>query len=252
MKMRIDKFISVNLNLTRNEARKEIKNECVKLNDELCTKNETIIDPDNDKIYYKGEQLFYNKNFYILLNKPKNYVFAKKDSLHQTVFDLLASVSLEDNSKLFNRLSECSIVGRLDIDTTGLVIITNDGKLIHRLTNPKTNIYKTYRVKTDFSITNEDMKKLKEGVNIHLDNGLLYKTKQANVYKCEDNKEIIISICEGKYHQIKKMMKAINKTVLELERIAISNLKLNDLKLADFKLLTKEELSLLDIPYTDV
>lgn len=153
---------------------------------------------------------------YIALNKPKGYVSALKDNIHPTILDLVKE-----------RIKGLHIVGRLDKDTTGLIILTNDGKLTHWLTSPKKHVSKVYRVTMAKSLTTQDIEIIEKGMKI--DHG---KTQLLPaVVKIINDKEIELSINEGKFHQIKKMMFALNNEVIELERMSIGKLKLKDLNI---------------------
>lgn len=156
------------------------------------------------------------KNVYIALNKPKGYVCALKDNLHPTVMELIN----EDIKNLH-------IVGRLDIDTTGLLIITNDGKYTHNATHPKKHVSKTYQVTLKKPITSENVKTIEDGMFI--DHGET-KLKPGKVEVVSDN-IVNLTISEGKFHQVKKMFFALDNEVVNLHRISFDKYSLADLKI---------------------
>ena len=172
-----------------------------------------------------------------MMNKPKGYICATEDKNHKVVLDLLEGYNLND----------LLIVGRLDIDTEGLLLITNDGKLCHELTSPKKDCPKEYYVETDNEFNEDDVETFKLGATIYETVDKPYKCKSA-VLKINDsnknNANIIIS--EGKYHQVKKMCKSVGKTVLYLKRVRVNKLVLdNKLLPGEYKELTLEEVELL-------
>lgn len=169
------------------------------------------------------------EKIFVALNKPQGYVCARKDNKEPTIMSLLSE-----------EFSNLHIVGRLDKDTTGLIILTNDGQFTHDVTHPKKHIAKEYEVTLKDEITDEGIKKLQEGVRI--DYGKT-PVKPAIVKKLAAN-IISLTIFEGKYHQVKKMMMAINNSVVALHRIAFGGAKLNDLSIqsGEYKIIKKEDI----------
>ena len=234
--MRLDKYVRVALQVSRNEARIAIKNKKIKVNDQIITKNDYFLN-DEDVVKYNDENLIYKEFIYIMMNKPKGYICATEDKNHKVVLDLLEGYNLND----------LIIVGRLDIDTEGLLLITNDGKLCHELTSPKKDCPKEYYVETDNEFNEDDVETFKLGATIYETVDKPYKCKSAVLKINENNKNnanIIIS--EGKYHQVKKMCKSVGKTVLYLKRVRVNKLVLdNKLLPGEYKELTLEEVELL-------
>lgn len=230
--MRLDKYVRVSLNISREEARKIIKNKRIKVNNNIETKNDLFLN-DDDLVCLDEKELIYKEFYYIMMNKPKDYICANDDKYNKCVVDLIDDFDKES----------MIIVGRLDIDTTGLLLLTNDGLLSHKLTSPKNNHPKTYYAITDKEFDLDAVNKFKEGITIFLDSLTPYVCKSAVLDIDENNpKNAYITITEGKYHQVKKMCKACGNNVLELKRISIGNIKLDEnLELGMYRELTKEE-----------
>ncbi|MFI3325152.1 MAG: pseudouridine synthase [Clostridia bacterium] len=229
-KIRIDKFFS-DLNVcARKDTAKFVKKGLVVVDDVVIKKSDTKIDPENNVVKLNGEVINYSQYTYIMMNKPKGVLSATKDNTEQTVIDLIPKELLRKG--LFP-------VGRLDKDTTGLLIITNDGDFSHKIMSPKTHVYKIYQAKLDKEATLEDKEAFKNGLS----------TKTADFmpadlwWETEDKSLVHLSICEGKFHQVKRMFLARGKTVLELTRLQVGGLLL-DFKVptGGCRLLKKEEL----------
>ena len=236
--MRLDKFIMNTLKMSRTDAKKIIKKKLIFVNEKLETSSDYNV-LDSDIVMYKDNEdnrvLTYKENVYIMMNKPQGYVCATKDNVNKTVLDLIEEY---DTTKL-------SIVGRLDKDTEGLLLLTTDGAFLHRITSPKYEKEKTYYVECDGEFSDEDVNKFSDGIVIIDDDREEYKCKPSEL-KIIDSHSALISIKEGKFHQIKKMCKVVNKTVIYLKRIKISNLVLDEnLRLGEYRELTDEELELL-------
>lgn len=229
--IRLDKYVASTFNETRSGAKLIIKNKRVEVN------GVTNTDPDykikeTDIVKIDGKEIKYEENIYLMMNKPKGYISATTDNRHKTVFDLIKGYNINN----------LKIVGRLDIDTTGLLLITTDGDFVHALTSPNKDIYKTYKVLCDKEFTIDDVTSFKEGITIRLDDETLYQCKESKLEILENKKEALISIREGKFHQIKKMCKAVGKEVLELKRISIGPLVLDEtLEEGKIRPLTEEE-----------
>jgi len=226
--MRLDKFLC-DMNIgTRSEVKNEIKKGKVSVNGEIAKKPDIQIKEKEDIICYLGKEISYAKNRYFMLNKPAGVVSATTDAKDKTVLDLLCDEGIKD---LFP-------VGRLDKDTEGLLIITNDGDLAHRLLSPKKHVPKTYYCQLKFPIDEKALRELEEGVDI----GEKKKTLPAKADKLSDT-EINLTICEGKFHQVKRMLMAVNNEVIYLKRIQMGNLNLdNNLMLGEYRSLNEEEI----------
>ena len=225
---RIDKIISSQTHYSRKDVKELIKNKQVIVNGKIVNKSDLKINPDVDTIEVSGENLNVQKYVYLMLNKPKGYVSATEDKLDKTVLDL---APLEySHRNLFP-------AGRLDKDTTGLMIITDDGNFAHNILSPKKHITKTYNVTTDIPLTNEMVEGFKKGVI--LNDG---ECKQATLKITGEYTGIVI-LTEGRYHQIKRMFGCYKAKVLELQRIKMGNFHLpEDLELGECREFTKEEL----------
>ncbi len=170
-----------------------------------------------------------------MLNKPKGYISATYDEKQKCVLDLIKGY---EKANLF-------MVGRLDIDTVGLLILTNDGPLAHKLTSPKKECFKKYYVEVDGEFSLDDIEKLKLGLDLYDGKGKAYHTKEA-ILEIISKDKVYISISEGKYHEIKKMCQKLNKEVTYLKRISMGNLVLDEsLKEGEYRELTDLEVSML-------
>lgn len=226
--MRLDKFLANKDICTRKEARKFLKQNEVLINGVLA-KNVTDKLNENDTVEIGEYTFFVNELKYFLFNKPQGVVCANADDLHETIFDLIAFEDFQTD--LFT-------VGRLDLDTTGLLLITNDGKFAHSLMSPKRHVDKTYHVICHSEISDEDLQRLEAGVTIEYD----YETMPAKCQRIND-KEIYLTISEGKFHQVKRMLVAVDNEVVELSRISIGNLTIPEgLELGEYEAYTKETL----------
>ncbi len=227
---RLDKVIARELGYSRNDVKKLIKDRRIMVNDEIVLKSDLKVG-EEDKIVVDGEEIGINKCVYLVLNKPQGYVSATKDGRDVTVLDLVPYEYLHRN--LFP-------VGRLDKDTTGLMIITDDGEFAHYLLTPRNHIKKMYRVVIDKDITEEMVKGFREGVK--LNDG---ECKMALLEKI-DNRSCYVTLTEGRYHQIKRMFGCYGTKVLELERVRMGELDLpKDLERGECRLLKDYERELL-------
>ena len=226
--MRLDKFLANSGIGSRKEVKELIKQGLVFVNDERIKKSDKNIDEINDVIKIGDKCIKYRKYVYIMLNKPQNVISATEDNKHNTVIDLIKGY---DTYNIFP-------VGRLDIDTEGLLLLTNDGKLSHNLLSPKKHIEKEYFVKLKENITDIDINKVEN--NIELEDG--YICKKAKIKRISEN-ELNITITEGKFHQVKRMFKAVDNEVVFLKRIRMANIFLDkNLKLGDYRELSNDEL----------
>ncbi|MBB1288445.1 16S rRNA pseudouridine(516) synthase RsuA [Pseudoalteromonas sp. SR43-6] len=227
---RLDKFISHLAEIPRTQARASIKRKEVSVNGEVITSHNFQL-AQQDEVLHQGTPLVFLGKRYYMLNKPVGYVCANSDELHKTVFDLLDEPNMSD----------FHVAGRLDIDTTGLVIITNDGDWSHKITSPKSNKFKTYLVETQEPITDEALEQLRTGLMLHNEKDL---TRPAIAERLA-NYGLRLSISEGKYHQVKRMLYAVDNKVVELHREQIAGITLDEnLASGEYRLLTPEEIKL--------
>lgn len=234
MKMRIDKFLTTTATATRSEASKAARQGRILVNNCPCKSAAEQIDPDVDVVTFDGEVVSYSRYVYIFLNKPAGYVSATEDGREKTVLELLPE-------KLRGiGLFPC---GRLDKNTLGVMLLTNNGDLGHKLLSPRYHVTKTYRYKAEAPLSEETVRTLESGVTILGD----YRTKPAKVIPYQDGLGGEISVTEGKYHQIKLMFEAVGNKIVELERISFGPLN-EDPTLArgEWRYLTDEEINLLE------
>ncbi|EKP7455100.1 rRNA pseudouridine synthase [Listeria monocytogenes] len=230
--MRLDKLLSHTGFGSRKEVKPLLKSGAVVVNGTIQKDSKTQVNPDKDQITVHGTPVVYQEFVYFMLHKPQNVVSATEDNVSETVIDLLAQ---EDT------LTGPFPVGRLDKDTEGLLIITNDGTLAHNLLSPKKHIDKTHYAKIDGDVTAADVEAFAAG--IELDDG--YTCKPASLEIITPN-EINVTIQEGKFHQVKRMFAARGKTVSYLKRISMGNLQLDEsLELGEYRPLTEAELAIL-------
>lgn len=226
--MRLDKFLSETNTCSRKDTKQLIKQGRIIVNGCKAFDPGMTIKETEDEVTLDGRIISYEKYVYYMLNKPSDVVSATTDKIDTTVIDLLAS---ENRPGLFP-------VGRLDKDTVGLLIITDDGELGHRLTSPRHHATKTYFVRTKFFVTDESIKRLMEGVDIGEDEF----TKEAIVERISDN-EIELTITEGKFHQVKRMLNAVDNEVIYLKRLSMGGVNLDtNLKEGCYRRLTSEEI----------
>lgn len=215
---------------TRKDVKQIIRSKEVMINGVIVTKEDTKFDEENDVLIVQGIQVRYQEFVYIMLNKPQNVISATEDNVHATVLDCIGDVT----KGLFP-------VGRLDIDTVGLCLITNDGKLSHSLLSPKKHVNKTYYVEISKPLTEEHIKLLESGITIDGD-----ELCKPAIVKVIDDHSLELTISEGKYHQIKRMMVACDSEVTYLKRLTIGSLVLdNTLEEGDWRYCTEEEVELL-------
>ena len=227
---RLDKILASQGAGTRSEVRKMIWAGRVTVDGEICRIIDRRLEPSEHSIAVSGVELYYRKYLYIMMNKPEGAVSASNDSHVQTVIDLLPP-SLRRKG-LFP-------VGRLDKDTTGLLIITDDGAFAHSVTSPGKKVFKTYRATLDGALTEADMQILSDGAVI--DGGEQCLPAQVAVLD-EENHIYEIKIREGKYHQIKRMAQSVGRRVVALERTAVGALTLDaELRRGEAREMTERE-----------
>ena len=233
-KERVDKVLS-NMGFgSRREIKEKMKKKLVTVNGEMISDPGFKVDPDEDKIIIEGEEVFYRKYIYLMMNKPQGVVSATFDNHDQTVIDLLPF-----DYKAFDPAP----VGRLDKDTVGFLLITNDGELNHKLLSPRSHVDKVYYAYLEKEASEEDISAFEKGVVL------------SDGYKCmpaglkigdDDKKEVYVTLREGKFHQVKRMFHARDNEVTYLQRIAFGPLGLDEeLEEGDFRELTEEELEAL-------
>ena len=225
---RIDKIISSQTNYSRKDVKKLILQKKISVNGKVAKKPEQKVNEQQDEIYIDGNKLEIKKYIYLILNKPKGYISATEDRTAKTVLDLVPEKYMRRG--LFP-------AGRLDKDTTGMMIITDDGEFAHSILAPKKHIEKTYRVQIDIDITDEMREKFKQGIVLK-DHVCCPAT-----IVVEDKNTALITITEGKYHQIKRMFGCFGAKVVNLHRISMGGLQLpKNLREGECRELTATEL----------
>ena len=227
--MRLDKFLCENGCGTRSQVKQLVKQGRVCVNGIPCKAADQKIEENSDAVSVDGRELSYTKFVYYMFHKPAGCVSATKDNHDKIVLDFIK----KDDYK-----ADLFPVGRLDKDTEGLLLITNDGGLAHRLLSPKKHVPKTYYAKIKASLSAENIKSLEEGLDI----GEEKKTLPAKVEIIKEQ-EILLTISEGKFHQVKRMLLAVGNEVLYLKRLSMGSLKLDEnLKTGEYRALTGEEI----------
>ncbi len=250
--LRLDKFLCEMKTGTRSQVKALVKKGAVTVNGITAKSPEQKIDENSDCICVNGSEVSYRKYVYFMLHKPAGYVSATRDNHDKTVLDLMR----EQKNPLLDR--ELFPVGRLDKDTEGLLLITDDGELAHRLLSPSRHVPKTYYVEIDGCLSEDQQMILRQGVDIgekqrQTDDTQEYipeKTRPAGLTQaaqdefCSDRAESawLLTITEGKFHQVKRMMQAVGRNVVYLKRLSMGELRLDE-KLArgEFRELTKDE-----------
>ncbi|HZG70162.1 MAG TPA: pseudouridine synthase [Chondromyces sp.] len=229
--MRLDKVLA-NLGYgSRKEVKKMLKDGGVTVNGETIQDAKTHVNPEEDQIVIYGETVRYREFIYLMMNKPPGVISATEDIREETVIDLL---EIED------QVFEPFPVGRLDKDTEGLLLLTNDGQLSHQLLSPKKHVPKVYFAVIEGEVTEEDVERFKQGVT--LDDGYVTKPAELNILKSGLRSDIEVTITEGKFHQVKRMFEAVGKRVVYLKRLSMGPLVLDEtLELGEYRELTEEE-----------
>lgn len=230
---RLDKIIS-NLGYgSRKEIKVLARKGLIEVDGVVVKDSGKLVDPDKSVIKLNGEQIFYREFIYLMMNKPDGVISATSDSREETVVDLL---------EVDHQAFEPFPVGRLDKDTVGLLLLTNDGELNHRLISPKWKVDKVYYAKIDKKVTEKDVEAFKNGIT--LDDGYLCKEAILEVIEATDEgSEINVTIQEGKFHQVKRMFEAVGKNVVYLQRIEFGGLPLDEeLEEGEYRELTEEEI----------
>jgi 16S rRNA pseudouridine516 synthase len=214
MTLRLDKFLSEQTNQTRSDIKKLLSKNRVTLDGKTVRDGSLKINPETAEIMLDNKKICYRDKVYFILNKPQGYICATEDKSEKTVLELLS----EDD-----RRKDIFPAGRLDKDTVGMVLITNDGELSHKILSPKNHIPKYYLVKLDKPFQQDYIDEFEAGIEI--DNG--EKCLPAKVSGFEMNGYIaLLEICEGKYHQVKRMFEAVGNKVVKLQRIQMGGLEI--------------------------
>jgi 16S rRNA pseudouridine516 synthase len=254
---RLDKMLAHEGFGTRKDVKKLIRTGVVTVNGTVCKATDLHINEETDTICVNKDELQLHSEMYLMLNKPQDTVSTSKDGLHQTVFDLL-----DDRYHNLLLSGKLHLVGRLDIDTEGLLIITTDGKFTHRLISPKTHISKTYYVKLRDMVSGIEksetkvllvggqaadyIKKISTGLQVASEGSEASFIAEPADLEWIDENSCYLTIYEGKYHQVKRMFSALGNKVTFLKRVSMGNLKLDPLlKAGEFRELTESELQLL-------
>ncbi|RAI79259.1 rRNA pseudouridine synthase [Macrococcoides caseolyticum subsp. hominis] len=230
--MRLDKFLGNHGFGTRKEVKLLVKRGAVKINDVLVKKADIKIVPENDTVTVYDEAVVYEPFVYIMLNKPAGYISSTKDYKDETVLELIDGFEHYDLHP----------VGRLDKDTEGLLILTNDGQFSHDVLSPRKHVNKTYFARVDGYVTDDTVELFKAG--IILDDGYTAMPAELQIISAGEISEIELVIQEGKFHQVKRMFKAVDMTVIYLKRIKMGGLPLDEsLTPGAYRKLTLEEIN---------
>ncbi|SET82349.1 16S rRNA pseudouridine516 synthase [Oceanobacillus limi] len=231
--MRLDKLLANMGYGSRKDVKGLLKKKHVSVNDLVVRDGSMHIEPSTDVVKVKDEVVEYKKYIYLMMNKPAGYISATEDTREKTVIDLLSP-----EMQHFQPFP----VGRLDKDTEGLLLLTNDGNLAHQLLSPKKDVYKTYYAKVEGNVTEEDVKEFTNGVT--LDDGYVTKPAILEVIQRGSISEVKVQITEGKFHQVKRMFIAVGKKVSYLKRIRMGELELDSsLTPGNYRELNEKELS---------
>lgn len=232
--IRLDKYLADMGCWTRQEVKKLIRSGQVSVNGAVVKKPETKVEQTVQEVCLNGEKVGYESFEYYMLNKPAGVISATEDRSCQTVVDLIQEKKRKD---LFP-------VGRLDKDTEGLLLITNDGELAHRLLSPKKHVDKCYFARVSGKVTEDDVRSFENGVNIgSLEQPEITMPGKLEIITSDEISQIHLTIQEGKFHQVKRMFRAVGKEVIYLKRLRMGTLVLDEnLNIGEYRPLTKEEL----------
>ena len=232
--MRLDRFLAEMGVGTRSEAKSMLRKGRILVNGQIEKSGDRKIDPEEDQVVADGKPVLFAAMEYYMLHKPQGVVSATEDRIHPTVVGLIHDAKRKD---LFP-------VGRLDIDTEGLLLITNDGELAHNLLSPKKHVYKVYLAHVSGGLPEDAVRRFEEGIK--LEDGTMTLPAELKILKGagpeEDAQEVLVTIREGKFHQIKRMFEALGCRVEYLKRISMGPLMLDpELKPGEYRPLTPEE-----------
>lgn len=232
--MRLDKFLVACAVGSRTEVKNLLKAGRVTVNSKKEKSAKLQINEDRDEICFDGQKLEYEEFVYYMMNKPQGVISATEDPKHRTVLDLLDDMA---------RSKEVFPVGRLDIDTHGLLLLTNDGQLAHALLSPKRHVDKTYLAQVEGIMTQEDVETFAEGISLKDFTCQPAKLELVSVDTEKEESLVRVTIAEGKFHQVKRMVAYCGKEVVDLQRLTMGTLTLDeDLKRGEWRRLSKEEL----------
>ena len=230
---RLDKILASQGTLSRRDVKEIVKKGRVSINGKVVRDSAVKVDLNTDEVAVDGERIILKKHIYIMMNKPQGVISASDSENDETVVDLVP-----DN--LFRK--GLFPAGRLDKDTTGFVLITDDGDFAHKILSPKNHIFKTYLARLEHDLTKSDIEKLEKGIT--LQDGTILKEAKVEIVEQGESPLIKIMICEGKYHQVKRMFAATGNKVIALHRSKMGELSLDlSLKPGECREITPEELS---------
>lgn len=233
-KIRIDKYLS-NMGVgSRSEVKKYIKNGFVRIEEKVITDPGFLVDTE-EKVRFADRVIEYKEFIYLMMNKPQGVISATEDHRERTVLDLLDKIDTREG--IFP-------AGRLDKDTEGLLLLTNDGKLAHNMLSPKKHVEKEYYAKVQGILTTGDEQAFSDGIT--LEDGTLCMPALLSVISTGEISEVYITIREGKYHQIKRMFESLGKKVIYLKRLRMGDLKLDErLALGEYRELSEDEMQII-------
>ena len=232
--MRLDKYLVACAVGSRTEVKNFLKAGRVMVNGKKEKSAKLQINENTDEICFDGQKLDYEEFVYYMMNKPQGVISATEDSKHKTVLDLVDDLA---------RSKEVFPVGRLDIDTHGLLLLTNDGKLAHALLSPKRHVDKTYLAQVKGIMTDEDIKAFEQGIPLKDFTCQPAKLELVSVDTEKEESLVRVTIAEGKFHQVKRMVAYCGKEVVDLQRLTMGTLTLDeDLKRGEWRRLSQEEL----------
>lgn len=258
--MRLDRFLADMAVGTRSQVKEMARQGRIQVNGATVKKADTKIEPGRDVVFCDGQRIDYAKNEYYMLNKPQGVVSATEDNLHETVLDVIR----KNPPRTFDgdgreagqraqgpRRKDLFPVGRLDIDTQGLLLITNDGDLAHRLLSPKRHVDKTYFAKVEGRLPEDVKERFWNGITLSDGAGLMPAKLEIVTPSGKEEprgiQEVLLTIGEGKFHQVKRMFEAVGCRVVFLKRLSMGSLNLDErLKPGEYRELTKEELAMLE------
>ncbi len=230
--MRLDKMLSDSGIGARREIKQIIKKGEIMVDGVVVKDASMHIDPYKNKVCHLGREIVYEKYIYLMMNKPEGYISATEDKYQKTVLDLVPDMYLHFD--LFP-------AGRLDIDTEGMLILTNDGDTAHKMLSPKKHVQKEYYVRVEGKLTEDDVKAFEQGLDL---GDFITQPSKLDIVSASDISEAKVIICEGKFHQVKRMFEKVGKKVVYLKRIRMGSLYLDDnLALGECKKLNDEEIT---------
>ncbi|WP_444998478.1 pseudouridine synthase [Aliikangiella sp. IMCC44359] len=227
--MRLDKLVAQSTGASRSVAKQLIARGQVLVNSHKLTDSAYKVQK-TDEVCYQGKLLSHNPFRYIALHKPRGYICSTKDEIYPSALNLLG----------LPNIANFHFAGRLDVDTTGLVLITNDGQWSHKVTSPRKSCGKKYQVWLEEPIGQADINCLEQGVMLRNEEKLTLPAKIELV----EPRQILMTIYEGRYHQVKRMVAAVNNKVIRLHRVSVANIDLNDLTEGNWRNLTAHELAI--------